>query len=60
MLALKLQKHGEAVEDIFRNYLDGPESESNAGDGPFNVSLAHIPKILKDLAYLTGLTLSTY
>ena len=61
MLQLKIAKHTEKIEEIFKNYQPAKEGASQATEtGPFTISLENMDKILKDLAYLTGLTISTF
>ena len=61
MLQLKLAKHAEKIEEIFKNHQPPKEGVSQATEsGPFSVSLDNLDRILNDLAYLTGLTIYTW
>jgi hypothetical protein len=60
-LMTKLDIHGEKIREIFENFAENnDESGSSKQESVLEIKLKNIPKILDDIAYLTGAVLMTY
>lgn len=62
-LQLKLTQHAERLEDIFSSVQEIRDGESSIGDaltGLKTIVIDKVPKVMKDLAYLTGFVFATF
>jgi hypothetical protein len=60
-LMTKLDVHGEKIREIFENFAENnDESGSSKQESVLEIKLKNIPKILDDIAYLTGAVMMTY